>query len=235
MAGHAAAGAPPLIRYALSGALALAGMLAASASPKAEPLVVRIETPLGVIRAELEPLAAPRTTCNFLHYMDDGHFDGGAFYRTVRSARPLYNPVTIDVIQMQAREGPDYEGYGPIPLERTSQTGLTHRAGALSMARNGPDTGTSSWSIVVQDSPEMDFAGRRNRDGQGFAVFGYVIEGMAVVRAIQAAPANGEQLRPPIAITRIVPEGRGQAFREARRRCNLPLDPRHTPHQESKP
>lgn len=204
---------------------ALAALLLLGSAPGPDALVVRIETAKGVIRAELEPRAAPLTTCNFLRYMDAGHFDGGIFFRTVRSAQPIYNPVPIDVIQMQARDGPEFDGFGPIPLERTSQTGLTHRAGALSMARDGPDTATSSWSIVAADSPELDFAGKRNRDGQGFAVFGYVIEGMAVVRAIQAAPADGETLRQAVTIIRIVPDRNPEAFGKARIACGSPPKP----------
>ena len=72
------------------------------------------------------------------------------------------------------------------------------------MARNGPDTATASFSIVIGDRPEMDFGGRRNPDGQGFAAFGRVVRGLAVVKAIQASPTGQrgaygtESLDPPI-------------------------------------
>ncbi len=132
-----------------------------------ERLPIRIETESGVIEAELEAGRAPVTVCNFLRYMRAGDFDGGRFFRTVRSGLKGPNPVPIDVIQMEAREGPEFDRFGPIALERTSQTKLTHKAGALSMARWGPDTATSSWSIVVSDSREMDFGGGRNPDGRG--------------------------------------------------------------------
>jgi peptidyl-prolyl cis-trans isomerase A (cyclophilin A) len=81
--------------------------------------------------------------------------------------------------------------------------------GALSMARSGPDTARASFSIVIGDQPEMDFGGKRNADGQGFAVFGRVVEGMDVVKKIQSAhtlPAGvrgaygTETLDPPIRI-----------------------------------
>jgi peptidyl-prolyl cis-trans isomerase A (cyclophilin A) len=172
--------------------------------------VVRIETSAGTIRAELESKAAPVAVCNFVRYMRGGHFDGGRFFRRVRSDMAGPNPVPIDVVQMESREGPEFDGFGPIPIERTSTTGLRHIAGALSMARWGPDTATSSWSIVVKASPEMDYGGRRNPDGQGFAVFGRVIAGMAVVRAIHAAPAKDEQLDEPVIIHRISADPRSQ-------------------------
>jgi peptidyl-prolyl cis-trans isomerase A (cyclophilin A) len=52
----------------------------------------------------------------------------------------------------------------------------------------------------------MDFGGRRNPDGQGFAAFGRVVRGMEVVKAIQASPTGSagpygtESLAPPIRI-----------------------------------
>jgi peptidyl-prolyl cis-trans isomerase A (cyclophilin A) len=74
----------------------------------------------------------------------------------------------------------------------------------LSMARDGPDTAQSSFSICVGEQPELDFGGKRNPDGQGFAAFGHVIEGMDVVRKIQASPSDGQRLKPPVRIGRIV-------------------------------
>jgi len=76
------------------------------------------------------------------------------------------------------------------------------------MARNGPDTATASFSIVIGDQPEMDFGGRRNPDGQGFAAFGRVVRGLDVVKAIQASPTGQrgaygtESLDPPIRIVK---------------------------------
>lgn len=181
--------------------LLLALLLGAGPAPAA--LSVRIDTSAGPIRARLEPERAPISTCNFLRYMTAGDYDGGSFFRSVRSDAIVLNPVPIDVIQMQARDGEEANRFGPIPMERTSITGLRHRAGALSMARAAPDSATSSWSIVVRDSPEMDFGGRRNRDGQGFAVFGRVTRGMEVVRRIQLDAREGERLTWPVAIRRI--------------------------------
>ena len=67
------------------------------------------------------------------------------------------------------------------------------------MARAGPNSATSDFFICIGDQPALDFGGHRNLDGQGFAAFGRVTEGMAIVRAIQGSPANGQQLDPPIA------------------------------------
>jgi peptidyl-prolyl cis-trans isomerase A (cyclophilin A) len=56
----------------------------------------------------------------------------------------------------------------------------------------------------VGDQPELDFGGKRNPDGQGFAAFGRVVKGTDAVRRIQAAPADGQKLTPPITIRRMV-------------------------------
>src|SRR5262249_12273142 len=112
-------------------------------------------------------------------------------------------PVKIDVIQSRPGRGAG-PGYPPIELERTSVTGLRHRDGTLSMARSGPNTATNQIFICVGDQPELDFGGKRNADGQGFAAFGHVTQGMDVVRKIQNGPANGETLITPVTILRIV-------------------------------
>jgi peptidyl-prolyl cis-trans isomerase A (cyclophilin A) len=194
-----------------------------SAAPRPEPpLIVGIETSAGLIKARIAYRRAPITACNFLRYVRAGAFDGGAFFRTVRSDHVVGNPVPIDVIQMRTRAGEEEDLFGPIPLERTSVTGLGHVSGALSMARWGPDTATSSFSIVVKASPEMDFGGKRNKDGQGFAVFGRVIGGTAVLRAIQRGKAEGETLVPPVTIRRITVLGSAPAMREVRGTCPKP-------------
>jgi peptidyl-prolyl cis-trans isomerase A (cyclophilin A) len=94
--------------------------------------------------------------------------------------------------------------FPPIKLERTSVTKLRHEDGAISMARDGPDTATSDFFICVGDQPALDFGGKRNPDGQGFAVFGRVLLGMDVVRRIHAAPAKGQTLEPAVRILNIV-------------------------------
>ena len=93
--------------------------------------------------------------------------------------------------------------FAPIPLERTSETGILHTDGAISMARGGPDTATHSFFICIGDQPSLDFGGMRNPDGQGFAAFGRVVTGMDVVRAIHEAPYEAQQLTPPVRIVRV--------------------------------
>jgi peptidyl-prolyl cis-trans isomerase A (cyclophilin A) len=143
---------------------------------------------------------APITAANFLRYVDGGYYDGGRFHRTVRLDNQPGKDVLIEVVQAGANPTPARPGIEPIRLERTKDTGLRHRDGALSMARDGPDTATSDFFVCIGDQPELDFGGKRNPDGQGFAAFGRVREGMDVVRKIQLQPADGQSLTPPVPI-----------------------------------
>jgi len=137
--------------------------------------------------------------------VDAGLFDGGRFHRAVRP-RPDNQPqneVQIEVIQAGANPARTIEYFMPIALERTSQTGLTHADGVISMARAQPNTGRDQFFICIGDQPELDYGGKRNPDGQGFAAFGRVVRGMDVVRKIQASPASGQTLTPPVRILRV--------------------------------
>jgi peptidyl-prolyl cis-trans isomerase A (cyclophilin A) len=136
-----------------------------------------------------------------MDYVDDQLFDGGSFFRVVRPDNQPDDSVRIDVIQGGPDRSISRERYRPaIPLERTRDTGLLHRDGTLSMARAGPDTARAQFFICVGDQPSLDFGGARNADGQGFAAFGRVIEGMDVVRRIQDGAAEGQQLVASVAI-----------------------------------
>ena len=171
------------------------------------PLVV-FQTEKGNITIEVDAVRAPLTAANFLKYVDGGFYDGGTINRAVRPDNTVRRDVEIQVIQFQIARARQRERFPPVPLERTTVTGLKHVNGAVSMARSGPDTARGSFSIVIGDQPEMDFGGKRNPDGQGFAVFGRVVKGMDVVQAIQASPTGQrgpygpETLEPPIAIVK---------------------------------
>lgn len=152
-----------------------------------DTIEVTMATSLGDIRIELYPQRAPLTAGNFLRLIDGGYLDGASFYRVVSPANDNGNPV-ISVIQggLGDAAGP----FPPIPHETTADTGLLHVDGAVSMARAEPGTASTEFFICIGDQPALDFGATRNPDGQGFAVFGQVVDGMDVVRAIHEAPAD---------------------------------------------
>ena len=179
-----------------------------SQAPAQSPVTVVFETELGNIVVDVDMARAPVSAANFLKYVDGKFYDGGMVNRSVRPDNTTRHDVEIQVIQFQSNRARRSEQFPPIPLERTSVTGLKHVDGALSMARGGPDTATTSFSIMVGDQPELDFGGKRNADGQGFAVFGRVVSGMDVVRKIHGSKTGAqgaygtETLDPPIAVVR---------------------------------
>jgi peptidyl-prolyl cis-trans isomerase A (cyclophilin A) len=175
--------------------------------PAAPPVTVIFETELGAITMEVDVAHAPVTAANFLKYVDGKFYDGGMINRSVRPDNTTRHDVEIQVIQFQSNPA-RRDMFPPIPIERTSVTGLKHVNGVLSMARSTPDSATSSFSVVIGDQPSLDFGGARNPDGQGFAAFGKVVAGMDVVKKIQASHTSEtattgyktETLDPPIKI-----------------------------------
>ena len=185
-------------------AAAVAALVSMVRSAGQSPVRVLVETELGEIVLEIDAARAPNTAANFLRYVDAGHYNGGTFHRTVKMDNQPDSPVKIEVIQAGVSAEHAGGGFPPIPLERTSVTGLRHTDGAISMARGQPDSATSGWFICINDQPSLDFGGARNPDGQGFAAFGRVAAGMDVVLRIHQAPNTAAQrLTPPIKIRKL--------------------------------
>jgi peptidyl-prolyl cis-trans isomerase A (cyclophilin A) len=166
--------------------LALALCFAALSPARAQdapaaPVRVAIETSAGTILAETDP-RAPVTSANFLRYVDEHRFDGVTFYRGM-----VLSPAA-GLIQGGVGGAVD-RVLPPIAHEPTSETGLSHTDGALSMARFDPGTATGDFFIIVGDVSSLD-AGKSAPGDPGFAVFGHVVEGMEVVRQILAAPKS---------------------------------------------
>lgn len=159
-----------------------------------------IVTELGTITVELDIERAPVTAANFLRYAEAGHYEGGSFFRTVTLDNQAGSEFKIQVIQAGTHPWYGNFEFDPIPLETTRETGLRHERGTISMARGAPNSATSSFFVCVDDEPELDFGGRRNPDGQGFAAFGRVVDGMEVVDRIHRANAKGQALLPVVGI-----------------------------------
>jgi peptidyl-prolyl cis-trans isomerase A (cyclophilin A) len=189
--------------FAALGTLLAVAVAAADEPAKAGPVRVLIRTEAGDIEVELDAAKAPQTVANFLRYADGGFYAGGRFHRAVTPDNQPNNKVKIEVIQGGINPAKEKAEFPAIKLERTKDTGLSHKDGTISMARDGPDTATSDFFICVGDQPELDFGGKRNPDGQGFAAFGRVVKGMDVVRKIQRSPAEGQVLKPPVKIVSV--------------------------------
>ncbi len=187
-----------LANLACPAALFVLLSVAAASSAAAENPRVLVRTEKGDVIVEIDVAHAPVTAANFLRYVDAGLYDGTTFHRTVTLANQPGSAVRIEVIQ--GGQLAASSEFPPIAHETTAMTGLKHLDGTISMARSGPGTAASSFFFCINDQPALDYGGRRNPDGQGFAAFGRVVQGMDVVRTIQALPARGQQLTPPVKI-----------------------------------
>lgn len=170
-------------------------------SSEAQTEYCEIQTTLGNIIVELYPIKAPITVTNFLKYVDNKLYDNSTFFRVCTLENESDRDIKIEVIQ--GGNVDENKAFAPIKIETTEQTGLKHKNGALSMARMGPDTATSQFFICINDQPELDYQGKRNPDGQGFATFGMVKQGMDVVLEIQKQKNKDQYLLNPILIKTI--------------------------------
>lgn len=185
--------------------LSAATVAAAQGAPK-----VRIVTDAGTIVVALEPAKAPATVANFLRYVDEHRYDGGSFYRavTLRNQLPAAQQPQIEVIQ-GGIDSDSSKRLPPIPHETNDKSGIRHTDGVISMARTTPGSASSEFFIVIGNQPSLDFGGKRNPDGQGFAAFGKVLQGMDVVRRIQQMPSEGQppqRMTAPVRIRSVVRE-----------------------------
>jgi peptidyl-prolyl cis-trans isomerase A (cyclophilin A) len=186
-------------RQAMSGLTAL-GIALISGRPEAADdgadrvCGIAIDTAIGPIRVLLELGRAPISGGDFLKYVDRGLYAGGAFYRTVRPDDDR-QPIKIDVVQGGLTDDSKY--LNPIAHEPTNRTGLRHRDGTISIARDTVGTGTAgAFFICIGDQSELDFGGRRNPDGQGFAAFGRVTSGMKLIREMWSLKTQGSPESP---------------------------------------
>ena len=152
---------------------------------------VKLTTPQGDIYIDLRPQQAPITAGNFLKYTDTKRMDGAVFYRAT------HPPGADDygVVQGGLQNDPA-KLLKPIAHEPTTKTGLLHKHGAISMARNAPGTATADFFICVGDQSYLDADPTAPGDNLGFACFGYVSAGMAVIKKILVLPTEGKATNP---------------------------------------
>ncbi|MBU1012810.1 MAG: peptidylprolyl isomerase [Bacteroidetes bacterium] len=160
-----------------------------------------IKTEFGDIFIELYPEQAPVTVSNFMRYVDNDLYRNTKFFRVCTPENEAERDIKIQVIQVD--EISAEKMFDPIPIETTQQTKLLHKNGTLSMARAEPNSAQCSFSIIINDQPELDFNGKRNPDGQGFAAFGQVTKGMDIVLKIQTQANVNQILVKPILIYNI--------------------------------
>jgi peptidyl-prolyl cis-trans isomerase A (cyclophilin A) len=159
--------------------------------PGAGDVLVNLETSLGVITMALKVRQAPITTANFLRYVDEKRYDGATFFRASKSP----GPVDYGLIQ-GGLQGDPAKVLPSIAHEPTSQTGLRHVDGTVSIARNEPGSANSDFFICVGEAPYLDANPAAEGDNVGFAAFGQVVAGMDLVHKILNLPTPGVAVNP---------------------------------------
>ena len=165
--------------------------------------VIVMESELGSIEVELFAENAPVTVANFMEYVNRGMWKGASFYRVVRLDNQEGNEIKIEVVQGGLGWADSLKRLPTIGHETTDQTGIKHKDGVISMARTEPGSADSEFFFCIGDQPDLDFGGRRNPDGQGFAAFGIVTEGLEVLQKIQQLPDEDQMLKDVVLIRKI--------------------------------
>ena len=147
---------------------------------KAAAPQVKLATSMGDIVVQLDPAKAPKTVANFLQYVQDKHYDGTIFHRVIDGFMVQGGGFTPDMAQKPVRAA--------IPLEAAN--GLKNDKYTIAMARTSvPDSATAQFFINVKDNAMLN---ARQPSGDGYAVFGKVVQGSDVVDKIKAV-ATGNQ------------------------------------------
>lgn len=181
-------------------------IVSAGCSPSHKNPHVVIKTSLGSIEVELYPDKAPRTVAAFLSYIDSGYYNKTNFYRVLNLDNQPSNAPKAELIQGGVFRSKTKKGIEPpgIPHETTTQTGLRHTDGTISLARLAPGTASTEFFICIGDQPGFDFGGENNADGQGYAAFGKVIKGLNVVQKVYNQREDNQYFDPPVPIFDIV-------------------------------
>jgi peptidyl-prolyl cis-trans isomerase B (cyclophilin B) len=150
------------------------GMPLSAAADQSAPRV-RIETSMGNITVELDPQAAPKTVANFLQYVRDGFYDNTIFHRVIKSFMIQGGGFTPQMKEKTTRP----------PIVNEADNGLKNDEGTIAMARTPvPHSATSQFFINAKNNDFLNFKAKNMRDW-GYCVFGRVVDGMNVVKAIE--------------------------------------------------
>ena len=167
--------------------IVLAGLSAAALALSALPAMaqqaqkaerVQFVTSQGKFTVEVYPDAAPKTVANFMEYVKSGFYTGTIFHRVINGFMVQGGGYDREMKEKPTR--------APIPLE--AQNGLKNKAGTVAMARTAnPNSATAQFFVNVVDNSNLDYP---QPDGNGYAVFGKVVEGMDTIEKIKNVPTT---------------------------------------------
>lgn len=160
-----------------------AGLLFAPASDGASAASnprVKLTTNYGAIVVELYADKAPKTVNNFLTYVASGHYAGTVFHRVIQGFMIQGGGFAPGFDQKPTKA----------PVKNEADNGLKNEIGTLAMARTSdPHSASAQFFINTANNAFLNHKSK-SPDGWGYAVFGVVVEGMDVVRKIEAVDTH---------------------------------------------
>ncbi|WP_144392724.1 peptidylprolyl isomerase [Pleionea sediminis] len=169
--------------------LTITTLVDASDNPK-----VKFTTSYGDFIVELYPEKAPISVQNFLSYVSSKRYKDAHFYRVVTQKNQPDNEIKIEVVQGGLGWDPHPDRQASIKHEPTNQTGIKHTNGTISMARLEPGSADAEFFFCIGEQPELDYGGKRNPDGKGFAAFGKIIDGINTLQTIHQLKSKKQLL-----------------------------------------
>lgn len=138
--------------------------------------MVEFKTTMGNFVVDLDSVKAPKTTANFLAYVNSGFYNGTIFHRVIDGFMIQGGGFTPDLAQKQTNA----------PVVSEAQNGLKNQTYTIAMARTSdPDSATAQFFINVKDNEGLNYP---NAMGNGYTVFGKVVSGSQTIDAIRKVP-----------------------------------------------
>jgi peptidyl-prolyl cis-trans isomerase B (cyclophilin B) len=132
-------------------------------------------TGLGVITLELDAENAPKSTENFLAYVNKGHYNNTIFHRVIPGFMVQGGGFEPDMKQKPT----------DAPIENEANNGRKNNKYTIAMARTqAPHSATAQFFINVADNDFLNHTAP-SLQGWGYAVFGKVVKGSEVVDQIK--------------------------------------------------
>ena len=156
--------------------------------------MIKLETSMGDIFIELNAEKAPKSTANFLAYVNSGHYDGTIFHRVIDGFMIQGGGMTADM-----KEKPTQP-----PIENEADNGLKNEAYTVAMARTpNPHSATSQFFINVKNNHFLDHTAK-TPEGWGYAVCGKVVKGHAVVNKIKGVSTGRKGMHDDVPVESVV-------------------------------
>ncbi len=158
---------------------------------------VLLETSKGNITIRLDQENAPKTTANFLQYVEENFFAGTLFHRVIPGFMIQGGGMTSGMGRKDTHA----------PIENEADNGLKNRRGTISMARTSdPHSASSQFFINLKDNDFLDYRAS-TPDGWGYCVFGEVIEGMDVVDVIAGVETGRSGMHQDVPVEEVLITG----------------------------